>query len=269
MKVLDTMEAFDAAIKASKKKLTVVDFTASWCGPCQQIAPIYERMAKEMPSVSFFKCDVDENQEAAESCQITAMPTFQLFFRKKLVSQVQGADMKSLYAAIMDALEKERDTDSASKACSAQEASSATKKAKRATEAEASETVEPTGLGDGSSAAGKKRTRDAETDEGSLGNESGKLGHGGKRVRGQPQPSIDTETKPIKWKKIIAKELKSEGGSMGLKALRKACVAEARAHPSYKGRDKERVQEEFDESLPTFHKFKVHNNTVSLAPEGQ
>ena len=92
VKVLDTKEAFDAAIKKSKKQLTVVDFTATWCGPCQQIAPVFERMAKEMSSVSFFKCDVDENEEEAEECQITAMPTFQLFSGGKCISEAHAAE---------------------------------------------------------------------------------------------------------------------------------------------------------------------------------
>lgn len=52
---------------------------------------------------------------------------------------------------------------------------------------------------------------------------------GGKRRKGDPQPVIDTATKPIKWKKIINKELESCGGQMGLKALREACVAEVSA----------------------------------------
>ena len=84
-------------------------------------------------------------------------------------------------------------------------------------------------------------------------------------MKGAPQPVIDTSTKPIKWKKIIQKELQTEGGTMGLKALRKACVAEARAHPSYCGREKAVLQAEFDEVLPTFNKFKVNNNMVTVA----
>ena len=166
--------------------------------------------------------------------------------------------------------ESERgDDDANSETKSAKEDAKAAKRAakesKRAAKTEKS--AASNDQDEGSSAAGKKRTRDGEG-EGVTAENEAKLGHGGKRVKGQPQPAIDTKTKPIKWKKIIAKELKTEGGSMSLKALKKACVAEARAHPSYKGRDKEKVKEEFDEVLPTFHKFKVHNNIISFA-EGQ
>ena len=71
--------------------------------------------------------------------------------------------------------------------------------------------------------------------------------------------------KPIKWKKIIAKELKSCGGRMTLKELRKAAVAEARAHPSHVGRKSEELKLEFDAQLPSFHKFEVAEGQVRLA----
>ena len=75
------------------------------------------------------------------------------------------------------------------------------------------------------------------------------------------------QMKPIKWKKIISKELQSCGGRMKLKELRKAAVAEARAHPSHQGREKEQLLREFDELLPTFNKYVVQGNHVALAPE--
>ena len=85
------------------------------------------------------------------------------------------------------------------------------------------------------------------------------------RAKGAPQPTIDTATKPIKWKSIITKELESVGGSLSVKKLRKATVAEVLAHPSYSGRNARDVKREFDEVLPTFHKYTVTDGTVSLA----
>ena len=110
--------------------------------------------------------------------------------------------------------------------------------------------------------AAKKRKRDAEV---TADEEPPKLGHGGKRVKGQPQPHIDTLTKPIKWKKIINKELEDAGGKLSLKKLRKACVSEARAHPSHRGRDKEGLESEFDTVLSTFDKYAVADGAVTFA----
>ena len=67
-------------------------------------------------------------------------------------------------------------------------------------------------------------------------------------------------TKPIKWKKIISKEIKSSGGVISLKELRKVAVAEAHAHPSHVGRKSKQLKEEFDEVMPTFNKFEVDDD---------
>ena len=77
-KYLKTKAEFDEECK--KEVLVVVDFTASWCPPCQAIAPKYEELAAGLgESASLCKVDVDENEETAQSCGIEAMPTFQFF----------------------------------------------------------------------------------------------------------------------------------------------------------------------------------------------
>lgn len=58
------------------KKLVVVDFTASWCGPCRFISPILVDLAKKLPNVIFLKVDVDELNTVAQEWAIEAMPTF-------------------------------------------------------------------------------------------------------------------------------------------------------------------------------------------------
>ena len=71
--------------------------------------------------------------------------------------------------------------------------------------------------------------------------------------------------KPIKWKPLIAKELATCGGRMHIDELRKAAVAEARAHPSHSGRQTKELKEEFDRVLPTFKRFVVEGNQVRVA----
>jgi len=71
--------------------------------------------------------------------------------------------------------------------------------------------------------------------------------------------------KPIKWKPLIAKELATCGGRMHVDELRKAAVAEARAHPSHSGRQTKELKEEFDRVLPTFKRFVVEGNQVRVA----
>jgi thioredoxin 1 len=63
-----TMEDYDAILETSKGKLVVVDFSASWCGPCRFIHPIYEKMAAENPDVAFAEVDVDEAEDVRNKC---------------------------------------------------------------------------------------------------------------------------------------------------------------------------------------------------------
>uniref|UniRef100_A0A0D9WIE8 Phloem sap 13 kDa protein 1 n=1 Tax=Leersia perrieri TaxID=77586 RepID=A0A0D9WIE8_9ORYZ len=73
------------------KKLVVIDFTASWCGPCRVIAPIFADLAKNHPNVVFLKVDVDELKPIAEQFSVEAMPTFLFMKEGDVKDRVVGA----------------------------------------------------------------------------------------------------------------------------------------------------------------------------------
>merc|ERR1711988_234251 len=98
--MLATKADFDAALADAGEKLVVVDFTASWCGPCQRIAPVFAKLAEEMPDVVFVKVDVDENDETAWFCGISAMPTFQFYKAGVKVHEFSGAAEEKIREAI-------------------------------------------------------------------------------------------------------------------------------------------------------------------------
>ena len=101
VELLKTLEEFTlATTKKYGEKLVVVDFTASWCPPCQMIGPKFVAMAGEYEDVVFFKVDVDENADAAQHAGIEAMPTFQFFKNGLKLDQVRGADEQKLREAI-------------------------------------------------------------------------------------------------------------------------------------------------------------------------
>nr|AGG17889.1 thioredoxin [Cristaria plicata] len=87
---------FNSIVKGSGDKLVVVDFTATWCGPCQRIAPLFAEMAEEMKDVIFIKVDVDQNEETASACKINAMPTFQFYKNGQKLEEFSGADINKL-----------------------------------------------------------------------------------------------------------------------------------------------------------------------------
>ncbi len=97
-----TVESWKEQIEKGNenKKLIVVDFTASWCGPCRFIAPILAEIAKKTTEVTFLKVDVDELKTVAEEWGVEAMPTFLFLKEGKLVDKVVGAKKEELQLTI-------------------------------------------------------------------------------------------------------------------------------------------------------------------------
>ena len=86
----------------SKNHLTLVDFWATWCGPCRMMAPIVEELAAETPDVVFAKVDVDENPDVAIGLGIQAIPTLFLFKDGRAVDKVVGVQGKEALKAMID-----------------------------------------------------------------------------------------------------------------------------------------------------------------------
>lgn len=80
---------FDKAISASVP--VIVDFWATWCGPCQFMLPIFTRMAKKYKTIKFARVNVDEAQGISQRYQVYAIPTFLVFKDGKLVDKAVGA----------------------------------------------------------------------------------------------------------------------------------------------------------------------------------
>lgn len=85
--------------------LTMVDFWAVWCGPCQVVAPIVEELAKEYEGkLRVFKLNTDENPEVAGRYQIMGIPTLLFFKDGNPVDKVVGAASKKQFQQKIDGL---------------------------------------------------------------------------------------------------------------------------------------------------------------------
>ncbi|XP_045456173.1 thioredoxin-like protein 1 [Melitaea cinxia] len=94
--VIDNEAHFQSEMANAGTKLVVVDFTATWCPPCQRIAPFFEQLPAKFPRAVFLKVDVDRCAETASAQGISAMPTFIFYRNRTRIDRLQGADVASL-----------------------------------------------------------------------------------------------------------------------------------------------------------------------------
>ncbi len=82
-----------------KEDVAVVDFSATWCGPCQLLAPVFHDLANEQENTGFYSVDVDSNLELANAFQVHSVPTIVLLKNGKEVSRTVGFQPKANLAS--------------------------------------------------------------------------------------------------------------------------------------------------------------------------
>ena len=82
--------------------ISVIKFWANWCLPCEQIAPYYEKLphVPMYKNVRFYSVNANQNEDTILHCGVCTVPTFQLFFRGKMIDEIKGADMEKLQARL-------------------------------------------------------------------------------------------------------------------------------------------------------------------------
>jgi len=97
-----TDQNFEAEVLKSETPV-LVDFWATWCGPCRAVAPVLEQLAEENDGkVRIAKLNVDENQQVAFQFQVSSIPTFILFKGGKMADRMLGAMPKNAFQSFID-----------------------------------------------------------------------------------------------------------------------------------------------------------------------
>ncbi|WP_197376907.1 thioredoxin [Mycolicibacterium baixiangningiae] len=101
-----TADQFNETIAGNE--IVLVDFWASWCGPCKQFAPTYAASSEKHPDVVYAKVDTEAEQQLAAAADIRSIPTLMVFKKGKLVFNQAGALPP---AALEDLVQKVKEFD--------------------------------------------------------------------------------------------------------------------------------------------------------------
>ncbi|KAK2521487.1 thioredoxin [Columba livia] len=100
VKIVSSLTEFESELKSAGDKLIVVDFSATWCGPCKMIKPFFHALCEKYDGVVFIEIDVDDAQDVASHCDVKCMPTFQFYKNGNKVQEFSGANKEKLEETI-------------------------------------------------------------------------------------------------------------------------------------------------------------------------
>ncbi|WP_418745552.1 thioredoxin [Frisingicoccus sp.] len=96
-----TQENYQKEVIESDKPV-LIDFFATWCGPCKMVSPVVDEIANERPDIKVCKLDVDRNLDLARSFQVMSVPTLVAMKNGEIVNKIIGAMPKAQILKMFD-----------------------------------------------------------------------------------------------------------------------------------------------------------------------
>ncbi len=96
-----TKDNFNKEVMESDKPV-LLDFWASWCGPCRMVSPVVDEIAREKDDIKVGKVNVDEQRELASAFNIMSIPTLVVMKNGKVVNSAMGARPKKQILSLLD-----------------------------------------------------------------------------------------------------------------------------------------------------------------------
>ena len=98
-KIINSQE-FDNTIESG---VVVVDFFATWCGPCKMLSPVIDELSGELENVNFVKVDIDQSMDLAQKFKIVSVPTLRVFKNGEEVDTLMGFMPKEVLKSKVEA----------------------------------------------------------------------------------------------------------------------------------------------------------------------
>ena len=96
-----TQENYQKEVLESDKPV-LIDFFATWCGPCKMVSPVVDQIAAERPDIKVCKLDVDKNLDLARSFQVMSVPTLVAMKNGEIINKTVGAMPKAVILMMFD-----------------------------------------------------------------------------------------------------------------------------------------------------------------------
>ena len=99
--IIKTADEFETKVLRAKTPV-LVDFFATWCGPCRMLAPVIDEVAAENADVKVYKVDIDQSPDVAARYGVTSVPTLVVFKDGQVANRTVGAPPKQNVLALLN-----------------------------------------------------------------------------------------------------------------------------------------------------------------------